>query len=132
MIIRPRQQKTESKSATSSSDERVFGEVPPRQSSRAFVRIPARITDGSSACQYVAFVRDISPNGAFLYAGFTPKYGQHLVMELEYWKKRDRVRLRISGTVVRVERPSPTATTGIAIAFDSPRTDVPRRPNHTM
>lgn len=132
MIIGPKPQKTQSKTATSAAEEGIFGEAPPRQSSRAFVRLPAHIRDGSSQREYVAFVRDISATGAFFYAGFTPKYGQRIVMELEYWKKRDRIRLRLSGRVVRVERPSPTATTGIAMAFDSPRTDVPRRPNQAM
>jgi hypothetical protein len=49
---------------------------PPRQSSRAFVRLPAWITDGSSRREYVAFVRDISSTGAFFYAEFNPQHGQ--------------------------------------------------------
>lgn len=132
MIIRPRPQRTLSKTATSAAGEGIFGEAPPRRSSRAFVRLPARIGDGCSLRECVAFVRDISPTEAFFYAGFTPKYGQHIITELEYWKARDRIRLRLSGRVVRVERPSPTATTGIAVTFDSPRTDIPRRPNQAL
>lgn len=131
MITRPSPEKSQS-TATAAAEERISGETPQRQFSRAFVRLPARIKDGASPLEYVAFVRDISGTGAFFYAGFTPKYGQRITMELEYWKERDRIRLRLSGKVVRVERPSPTATTGIAMAFDSPRTDIPRRPNQAM
>ena len=131
MIIRPRPEKAQSKTA-SAAEEGIFGEAPPRRSSRAFVRLPARITDGSSPREYVALVRDISPTGAFFYAGFTPKCGQRIVMELEYWREHNRIRLRLGGKVVRVERPSPTATPGIAMAFDSPRTDIPRKPNQAM
>lgn len=132
MIIHPKPERDPSETAMSAAEEGIFGEAPPRQSSRAFVRLPARIKDGSSPREYVAFVRDISATGAFLYAGFTPKYGQRIVIELEYWKERNRIRLRLSGKVVRVEHPSPAATTGIAMAFDSPRTDIPRAPNQAM
>lgn len=124
MTIGQRSKRTHSKTAASAVQQSIFDEVPPRQCSPAFVRLPARIKHSSSEREYVAFVRDISQNEAFFYAGFTPENGQHLVMELEYWEKRDRIRLRFSGRVVRVVRHSPTATTGIAIAFDSPRTDV--------
>jgi len=111
------------------AEEVMLGEAPPRQSLRAFVRLPARVTDGSSRREYVAFVRDISPTGAFFYAEFNPKHGQRISIELEYWNERNRIRLRLTGKVVRVEQPSPTATTGIALAFDSPRNDIPRGPN---
>jgi hypothetical protein len=97
---------------------------PPRQSSQAFVRLPAWITDGSSRREYVAFVRDISSTGAFFYAEFNPQHGQRISIELEYWNERNRIRLRLTGKVVKVVQPSPT--TGIAMAFDSPRNDIPR------
>jgi hypothetical protein len=117
------------KTATVVAEEAMLGGAPPRRSSRAFVRLPARITDGSSQRGYVAFVRDISSTGAFFYAGFNPKHGQRISIELEYWNARNRIRLRLTGKVVRVEQPAPTATTGIAMAFDSPQSDIPRRPN---
>ena len=129
MIVRPRLKMTQPKTASVAAEESMLGEAPPRQSSRAFVRLPARITDGSSRREYVAFVRDISSIGAFFYAEFNPKHGQRISIELEYWNEGDRIRLRLTGKVVRVEQPSPTATTGIAMVFDSPRNDIPRRPN---
>ena len=127
MIVHSRPNMAQTRTAAPPTEE-AMGEAPPRRSSRAFVRLPARIT-GSSGREFVAFVRDISPTGAFFYAKLIPKYGQHISMELEYWNERNRIRVRLGGKVVRVEQPSPTATTGIAIAFDSPHNNIPRRPN---
>ena len=129
MIVRPRSKMAQPKTASVVAEEAMLGEAPPRQSSRAFVRLPAWITNGSSRREYVAFVRDISSTGAFFYAEFNPQHGQRISIELEYLNERNRIRLRLTGEVVRVVQPSPTATTGIAMAFDSPRNDIPRRPN---
>src|SRR5262249_6587616 len=49
---------------------------------------------------FVAFVRETSRTGAFFYADFTPKYGQHISMRLEYWNERNRIRVRRDGKVV--------------------------------
>ncbi len=63
----------------------------------------------------------------FLYCeDFTPTDGERIDLVLEYLKGKKRVRLDLSGTVVRVEQPTPTATTGIAIEFDSRHDDLPR------
>jgi PilZ domain len=129
MIVRPRSKMAQPKTASVVAEEAMLGEAPPRRSSRAFVRLPARTTDGSSRREYVAFVRDISSTGAFFYAEFNPKHGQRISIEVEYWNEHSRIRLRITGKVVRVEQPAPTAATGIGMVFDSPRNDLPRRPN---
>jgi hypothetical protein len=88
MIVRARPNMVQTKTASPPTEE-ALGEEPPRHSRRAFVRLPARVTDGSSQPEFVAFVRDISPTGAFFYADFSPKYGQHISMELEYWKRAE-------------------------------------------
>jgi hypothetical protein len=77
MIVHAKPNIAQTKTASPATEE-ALGEAPPRHSSRAFVRLPARVTDGSSQREFVAFVRDISPTGAFFYADFNPQYGQHI------------------------------------------------------
>jgi|SRR5581483_5464785 len=99
-----------------------------RVKSRSFIRLPAWITINASPIkEHVAFVRDISPDGIFFYSDFAPSAGEHIEFVLEYLKGNNRVRLHLSGQVVRLESTA-RKTTGVAVRFDSPREDVPRWP----
>ncbi len=110
----------------STSADKLVGKQPSRKTARSFVRLPASMTVGSSPSTCVVFVRDISATGMFLYCdGFMPTYGEHIDLVLEYLQGKKRARLDLSGRVVRVEQPTPTATTGIAIEFDSRHDDLP-------
>lgn len=104
----------------------LIGKGVPRSVSRAFVRLPAWITVGSPRSEeHVAFVRDISPRGIFFYSDFTLTKGDHIDFVLEYLSGTSRVRLHLSGRIVRVERAAPKSAIGIAVLFDSRRDDVP-------
>jgi PilZ domain-containing protein len=97
-----------------------------RKAARAFVRLPAWITLGSShSKEHVAFVRDISPRGIFFYSDFSLIDGQYVEFVVEYLKGQNRVRLHLNGHVVRVEQAKPTSATGIAVAFESAHDEVP-------
>ena len=96
---------------------------------RAFVRMPAWITVGSEYnAEHVAFVRDISTRGIFFYSDFRPTPGQQISLVLEYLKGTNRVRLHLSGKVVRLEQSAADSAVGIAIRFDAAQFDVPRTP----
>lgn len=47
---------------------------------------------------------------------------------LQYLSGTSKVRLHLTGMVVRVEQSAAKTATGIAIAFDTQRDDVPRSP----
>ena len=104
----------------------LIGNGVPRSVSRAFVRLPAWITVGSPHSEeHVAFVRDISPRGIFFYSDFELTTNDHIDFVLEYLSGTSRVRLHLSGRVVRVEQAAPKSAIGIAVLFDSRRDDVP-------
>jgi hypothetical protein len=90
------------------------------------VRLPAWITVSSPPSEeHVAFVRDISPRGIFFYSDFALTKDAHIDFILEYLSGTSRVRLHLSGRVVRVEQAVPKSAIGIAVLFDSRRDDVP-------
>jgi len=90
------------------------------------VRLPAWITVGSPRSEeHVAFVRDISPRGIFFYSDFKLTKGDHVDFVLEYLSGTSRVRLHLSGRVVRVEQAAPKSAVGIAVLFDSRHDEVP-------
>ena len=95
-------------------------ETKPRSIPRIPVGHSAWVTlqthDGS---EHVAFVKDVSPRGIFLYSDFTPTVGDPLNFSLEYLSGSNKVRLHLSGTVVRVEQSVPGANIGVAVSFDS-------------
>jgi hypothetical protein len=69
--------------------------------------------------EHVAFVKDVSSRGIFLYSDFKPPIGDQLDFSLEYLSGSNRVRLHLSGRVVRVEQSVPGTTIGVAVSFDS-------------
>lgn len=96
---------------------------------RCFVRMPAWITVGSEYTdEHVAFVRDISTRGIFFYSDFRPTPGQSISLVLEYLKGTNRVRLHLSGKVVRLEESATDAAVGTAVRFDAVQPNVPRTP----
>src|ERR671931_1283013 len=96
----------------------LVGDAVPRSVSRAFVRLPAWITVGSPCSEeHVAFVRDISPRGMFFYSDFKLTKGDHIDLLLEYLSGASRVRLHLSGRVVRVEQAAPKSAIGMAVLF---------------
>jgi hypothetical protein len=104
----------------------LIGKGVPRSVSRAFVRFSAGITIGSPRSEeHVAFVRDISPRGIFFYYDFRLTKGDHRDFVLEYLSGTRRVRLHLSGRVVRVEQAAPKSAIGIAVLFDSRHDEVP-------
>lgn len=107
----------------------MLGQAVTRNAARVFVRLPAWVTVGSSSStEHVAFVRDISPRGIFFYSDWKPSTGEAINFVLEYLSGANKVRLHLSGTVVRIEQNSAEAACGIAVAFDASHDDVPRAP----
>lgn len=106
------------------------GQIPARCAKRVFVRLPAWVVIGSDKrkSEHVAFVRDISPRGVFFYSDWSTTQGTKVEFVLEYLSGTNRVRLHLSGSVVRTERGSSAPVFGIAVAFDEPCVDVPRAP----
>jgi PilZ domain len=103
--------------------------VVPRSAARMFVRLPAWVTvDGNNPKDHVAFVRDISSCGIFLYSDFKPKYGETISFALQYLSGSNRIRLHLRGKVVRLEEPKPGSAIGVAVRFDLPHHNVPRLP----
>ena len=92
----------------------------PRSTPRIPVGHSAWVTlqthDGS---EHVAFVKDVSPRGIFLYSDFAPTVGDRLDFSLEYLSGSNRVRLHLSGRAVRVEQSVPGTKIGVAVSFDS-------------
>lgn len=87
-----------------------------RRVSRIFVKLPAWVTLDSHPSEHVAFVRDISTRGIFLYSDFLPRAGYHLNFILQYLNGSNNVRLHLGGKVVRLEQTQASAV-GIAVAF---------------
>src|SRR4051812_15380638 len=101
--------------------------VVPRSAARIFVRLPAWVTvDGNSPRDHVAFVRDISSRGIFLYSDFKPEHGESISFVLQYLSGSNRIRLHLR--VVRVEEPKLGSAIGVAVLFDLPLHNVPRLP----
>jgi hypothetical protein len=110
----------------------MLGHAVPRGAARVFVRLPAWVTvESQDMTEHVAFVRDISPRGIFFYSDWAPSRGQEISFVLQYLSGTNKVRLHLTGMVVRVERSAADSATGIAVAFDSQRDDVPRAPIRT-
>jgi hypothetical protein len=108
----------------------MLGRVAQRKASRVFVRLLAWIrVDSSPHDEHVAFVRDISPRGIFFYSDFKPTSGERIAFVLQYRKDAKRIKLHVSGSVVRVEQATSTSAIGIAVAFDCEYHEVPRTPN---
>src|SRR5436853_5634365 len=100
--------------------------VVPRSAARIFVRLPAWVTvDGNKVRDHVAFVRDISSRGIFLYSDFKPEYGGTISFLLQYLSGSNRIRLHLRGNVVRLEEPKLGCAIGIAVRFDLPLHNVP-------
>jgi PilZ domain len=100
-----------------------------RNAARAFVRLPVRITlESAPTTQHVGFIRDISPRGMFFYSDFTVPAGQSIVLALEYLDSAQKVTLKLSGKVIRVEQTPSKQAVGIAMIFDSVHDEVPRAP----
>lgn len=59
---------------------------------------------------------------------WAPARGQEISFVLQYLSGTSKVRLHLTGMVVRVEQSAAKTATGIAIAFDTQRDDVPRSP----
>jgi hypothetical protein len=95
-----------------------------RRASRIFIKLPAWVTLDSHPREHVAFVRDISPRGIFLYSDFMPRAAHHLNFILEYLSRSSNVRLHLGGKVVRLEQ-APASAVGIAVAFDVVNEEVP-------
>src|SRR5690348_10271176 len=100
-----------------------------RNAARVFVRLPAWVTVGSEdKSEHVAFVRDISPRGVFFYSDWKPRREEQIEFVLQYLSGTNKIRLHLSGKVVRIEQSAANSACGIAVAFDSTREDVPRFP----
>ena len=99
-----------------------------RNTQRAFVRLPAKITVTSEPGEHVAFVRDISPKGMFFYSDFTVPAGEPLTLTMEYSNGSKQVRVQLSGKVVRVEQGASAEAVGIAFVFDSVHNEIPLTP----
>lgn len=98
-----------------------------RTAARVFVRLPASIAiDSSPHHEHVAFVRDISPRGIFFYSDFSAIAGEPITFLLRYSQAGKRVKLHLSGTVLRVEQATPSSAIGIAVAFDCEHEELPR------
>jgi hypothetical protein len=107
----------------------MLGQAISRNAARVFVRLPAWVTVGSANDgEHVAFVRDISPRGIFFYSDWKPTQGQEINFVLQYLSGTNKVRLHLSGMVVRIEQNSANAAFGIAVAFDASYDNVPRAP----
>jgi len=106
------------------------GQIAARCAKRVFVRLPAWVAIGSPEKQseHVAFVRDISPRGVFFYSDWSATQGTKVEFVLEYLSGANRVRLHLSGRVVRIEQTSAEPVFGIAVAFDEPCVEVPHAP----
>jgi len=105
----------------------MLGQAIARNAARVFVRLPAWVTVGwQDSSEHVAFVRDISSRGIFFYSDWKPAQGEQLDFLLQYLSGNNRIRLHLSGTVVRVESGSAKSACGIAIAFDTPREEFSR------
>jgi hypothetical protein len=96
-----------------------------RRASRIFVKLPAWITLDSHPREHVAFVRDISTRGIFLYSDFLPRAGYHLNFILQYLNGSNNIRLHLGGKVVRLEQAQASAVV-IAVAFDAVNEDFPQ------
>jgi hypothetical protein len=107
----------------------MLGHAVPRGAARVFVRLPAWVTvESHDTTEHVAFVRDISSRGIFFYSDWAPCRGQEVSFVLQYLSGNSKVRLHLTGMVVRVERGSGNSAVGTAVAFDGQRDDVPRSP----
>jgi len=105
----------------------MLGKAVTRNAARVFVRLPAWVTVGcQDDSEHVAFVRDISPRGIFFYSDWKPNRGEEIDFVLQYLSGTNKVRLHLSGMVVRTEPSAANSACGIAVAFDSSREDVPR------
>jgi hypothetical protein len=107
----------------------MLGQAVTRNALRVFVRLPAWVTvEREGTTEHVAFVRDISPRGIFLYSDWKPGHREHVDFVLQYLSGSNKVRLHFTGTVVRIEQTPANTACGIAVAFDSRHDDVPRFP----
>jgi hypothetical protein len=103
--------------------------VVPRSAARIFVRLPGWVTvNGNNPRDHVAFVRDISTRGIFLYSDFKPECGEPISFVLQYLSGSNRVRLHLRGKVVRLEEPKLGSAVGVAVRFDLPLDHVPPLP----
>ncbi len=66
--------------------------------------------------EHVAFTRDVSTTGVFLYSDFEPRLAEELSVTLVTPQGGC---LLLQGRVVRVERPNPGAAVGIAILLST-------------
>ncbi len=116
-------------SESANANAAMLGHGVTRNAARVFVRLPAWVTTGSTKdTEHVAFVRDISPRGVFFYSDWKPAYGQAINFVLQYLSGTNKIRLHLSGTVVRIEQNPANAAYGIAVAFDAQYDNVPRAP----
>jgi hypothetical protein len=107
----------------------MLGQTMPRGAARVFVRLPAWVTvESNDSTEHVAFVRDISPRGIFFYSDWSPSRGQELSFVLQYLSGTNKVRLHLTGMVVRIEQSPANTAVGIAVAFDQAHNEVPRSP----
>lgn len=120
-----RHQRPVSRAHSLNAQSAMLGQAVTRNAARVFVRLPAWITLDAGS-EHVAFVRDISPRGIFFYSDWSPSRGQQIDFVLQYLSGTNKVRLHLSGTVVRTEQGAPDAASGIAVEFDASHDDVPR------
>ena len=84
-----------------------------RASIRTLVVLPATVHFREK--DHVGLLRDISPEGLFIYSDFTPCVGDSLSVDIGDARNPSGKRISCSGVVVRVESKATGAAIGIAL-----------------
>lgn len=95
-----------------------------RASIRTLVVLPATIHFQEKG--HVGLLRDISPEGLFVYSDFAPSVGDSLDIDIGDRRNGAGKRVSCTGIVVRVESKGDGAAVGIALRITDHESHVPR------
>jgi hypothetical protein len=102
--------------------------VEQRRRSRIHLTLPATVSRlQNGTVERTALVRDINTLGVFFFCGLLPEIGEQMNIQFTFPDGNRDLKIICEGVVVRVEKSTAQAATGVALQFNQSAADVLRR-----